>query len=274
MSEFAKTQLREHLASLLIPCISQGFWSVQDTAQKLCERNKQPNEILRTFQNMLTKIPEWSDQTLSDEVERIIKLSKCAYIDDLLLGVFLAYMKSFAALQYRGQSNQIKVEFERPNVSKFIHELYKHSARKLWQAAYLFKTDVSSEQQAKNRNEIELVIYKSIDDVVRAFLPWEVIAKSYFTEPIQQPEEPPKSKSVVFEDVSDEEIDEEQSESDDEELKSINLTEEDDKVSITDLDEKVVAIQVPMVEEEIKESNPLDEIDSKVENDEALVLNL
>jgi len=285
MSEFAKTQLREHLASLLIPCISQGFWSVHDTAQKLCERNKQPTEILRTFQNMLTKIPEWSEQTLLDEVERITKVSKCTYIDDLLLGVFLAYMKSFAALQYRGQSNQIKVEFDRPNVSKFIHELYKHSARKLWQAAYLFKMDVSSEQQAKNRNEIELVIYKSIDDVVRAFLPWETIAKSYFTEsPQSMIEEAPKSKSVIFEDIEDEEDDnniedDNESEEDDEEFsKSINLTEEDDKVSITDLDEKVSeqTIEVPMLEEEliVKEKNPLDEIDSKLENDETLVLNL
>jgi hypothetical protein len=77
-------------------------------------------------------------------------------------------MKAFAALQYRGQSSQLKVEFERPNVSKFIHELYKHSARKLWQTAYLFKVDVSSEQQDKNRNEIEQVIYKCIDDVVKS----------------------------------------------------------------------------------------------------------
>ena len=277
MSEFAKTQLREHLDSLLIPCISQGFWSVQETATKLCEKNNQPNEILRTFQNMLTKIPEWSEQTLLDEVDRIIKTSKCTYIDDLLLGVFLAYMKSFAALQYKGQSSQIKVEFERPNVSKFIHELYKHSARKLWQVAYLFKVSgTTTEQQAKNRNEIEVVIYKCMDDVIRTFLPWEVIAKSYFTEPLPEPEEPPKSKSVIFEDMEDD-IEEEESEDEEEDsLPGINLTEEDDKVSITDLDEqKPPTIEVPVIVEEV-EKNPLDEIDSKVEetNDETLVLNL
>jgi hypothetical protein len=138
-SETAKLQLREHLATILVPPVTEGFWSVQKTANDLCERNKQPEEVLRTFQNMLTKIPEWSDSVLADEVDRILKVSKCTYLDDLLMGVFLAYMKSFAALQYRGQSSQIKVEFERPNVPKFIHELYKQSARKLWQSAYLFK---------------------------------------------------------------------------------------------------------------------------------------
>ena len=102
-SETAKLQLREHLASIVIPPITEGFWSVQKTANELCERNKQPSEVLRTFQNMLTKIPEWSESVLTDEVDRILKVSKCTYLDDLLMGVFLAYMKSFAALQYRGQ---------------------------------------------------------------------------------------------------------------------------------------------------------------------------
>jgi hypothetical protein len=210
-TEVAKVQLREHLASLLVPRLAEGFWSIHDSAKQLCERNKQHDEILRTFQNMVTKIPDWSDNTLSEEVERVLKVSKCAYMDDLLMGVFLAYMKSFAALQYRGASSQVRVEFERPNVTKFIHELYKHSARKLWQVAYLFKTGISTEQQAKNRQEIEQVIYKTIDDVVRSFLPWEVIAKSYFTEPPveDKPAPPPASKSVIFEDLSDSEEEEE-----------------------------------------------------------------
>jgi hypothetical protein len=72
-------------------------------------------------------------------------------------------------------------------------------------------------------------------------------------------------------------IQEEESESeDDESLPGINLTEEDDKVSITDLDEqKPPTIELPVIVEEV-EKNPLDEIDSKVEetNDETLVLNL
>ena len=108
----------------------------------------------------------------------------------------------------------------------------------------------------------------------RTFLPWEVIAKSYFTEPLPEPEEPPKSKSVIFEDMEDDI--EEESESEDESLPGINLTEEDDKVSITDLDEqKPPTIELPVMVEEV-EKNPLDEIDSKVEetNDETLVLSL
>ena len=271
-TEVAKIQLREHLATLLIPRLAEGFWSIHDSAKQLCERNKQPEEILRTFQNMVTKIPDWSDNTLAEEVERILKVSKCAYMDDLLMGVFLAYMKSFAALQYRGSSSQVRVEFERPNVTKFIHELYKHSARKLWQVAYLFKTSgIQSEQQAKNRQEIEQVVYRTIDDVVRSFLPWEVIAKSYFSEPPveEKPAPAPSSKSVIFEDLPDEE------DSDEEERpRSLSFVDkpedEDDKLSFTDLDEKMEE-EAKVVE--IPEVDLMSEIDSKAEG-EGLVLNL
>jgi hypothetical protein len=260
-TEVAKVQLREHLATLLIPRLAEGFWSIQDSAKQLCERNKQIEETLRTFQNMLTKIPDWSDTTLAEEVERVLKVSKCAYMDDLLMGVFL---------HYRGSSSQVRVEFERPNVTKFIHELYKHSARKLWQVAYLFKTaGVTSEQQAKNRQEVEQVIYKTIDDVVRSFLPWEVIAKSYFTEPPaeEKPAPPASSKTVIFEDVPEEESEEEELEQRPRSLSFIEKpeTEEEDKLSVTDLDHKA-EVKVPEVD-------LMTELEGKAEGD-GLVLNL
>ena len=279
-TEIAKIQLREYLSTLLVPRLSEGFWSIHESSVKLCEQNKQPAETLRTFQNLLTKIPDWSENTLSEEVERILKVSKCSYIDDILMGVFLAYMKSFAALQYRGSSSQVKVEFDRPNVTKFVHELYKHSARKLWQVAYLFKTGIPSEQQAKNRQEIEQIIHKTLDDVVRTFLPWEIIAKSYFTEPPEQAP-PSASKTVLFEDVPESESDSD-SDSDSDELqqrpKSISLGDELD-MSALELqeDKEVEKSEVKVInleqKEPEKEIDPLDEIQSKVGED-TLDLNL
>jgi len=282
-TEIAKIQLREYLSTLLVPRLSEGFWSIHDSASKLCEQNKQPGETLRTFQNLLTKIPDWSDSTLTEEVERIIKVSKCAYIDDILMGVFLAYMKSFAALQYRGSSSQVKVEFDRPNVTKFVHELYKFSARKLWQVAYLFKVGIASEQQAKNRQEIEQIIHKTLDDVVRTFLPWEIIAKSYFTEAPEEKAPVPSSKSVLFEDIpdSDSESDEEDEKKnlslgDDLDLSVLNLEESEIKTINTVVKKSAPEPEPqpePELEVEVKEDNILDEIQSKVGED-TLVLNL
>ncbi len=273
-TEFAKVHLREHLGGLVVPPISDGFWSIYSSSKELCDRNNQPDQILRTFQNMLTRIPEWSDSTLSTEVDRIIKVSKCTYMDDLIMGVFIAYMKSFASLHYRGNSSQIKIEFERPSVAKFIHELYKHSARKLWQVAYLFRTQgISSEQQARNRQEIEQIILNCMEQVIRAFLPWEAIAKNYFVETptdvpvVQQPE--PATRTVTFEE-EDEEEDEEDEE--DEAPPKLTMSEEAGTIEVQDLDEQKEAPPAPAeVQEEV---DPLKEIESKVTQGDSLVLNL
>jgi hypothetical protein len=267
-TEFAKVHLREHLSGLIVPPISEGFWSIYTSSKELCDRNGQHDQILRTFQNMLTRIPEWSETTLATEVDRIVKVTKCNYLDDLLMGVFIAYMKSFASLHYRGNSSHIKIEFERPSMSKFIHELYKHSARKLWQVAYLFRTvGVQSEQQARNRQDIEKIITECMEQVVRAFLPWEAIAKNYFVEaptdvPVVQTSEPP-SKTVSFEE------DDESSDEEEEEAPKLTIGEDADGLEVEDLDKP----QEVKVEQTVEEVDPLKEIESKMGSD-TLVLNL
>jgi hypothetical protein len=270
-TEFAKVHLREHLAGLIVPPISEGFWSIYTSSKELCERNGQPDQILRTFQNMLTRIPEWSDSTVSTEVERILKVSKCNYLDDLIMGVFIAYMKSFASLNYRGNSTHIKIDFERPSVAKFIHELYKHSARKIWQVAYLFRTvGVSTEQQARNRQDIENIINQCMEQVVRAFLPWEAIAKNYFVEApsdiptVQKPE--PDTKTVQFEQESDSESEDEEDE--EEQIPKLNIGEEGGTIDFEDLDKKEEQEAPPK-----EEVDPLKEIESKL-SEETLVLKL
>ena len=266
-AEFAKAHLRDHLSSLIVHPISEGFWSIYNTSKDLCERNKQLDQILRTFQNMLTKIPEWSDETLDMEVNRIVKTTKCSYLDDLLMGVFISYMKSFASLHYRGSSSEIKIDFERPSLGKFIHELYKFSARKLWQVAYLFKTfGISTEQQAKNRQDIEKHISDCMEQVIRGFLPWEEISRKYFSntgpEPQPEPESEDESESESETNSSPKNVSfETESESEEEEDHKLKISEEDGVLEFQDLDEK---------KEEI---DPLKEIESRVQ-EETLVLNL
>jgi hypothetical protein len=271
-TESVKTHLREHLSGLLVPPVSEGFWSIYTSSKQLCESNGQIDQILRTFQNMLTRIPEWSDSTLTTEVERIIKITKCNYIDDLLMGVFISYMKSFASLHYRGSSSQIKIEFERPNFTKFIHELYKHSARKIWQVAYLFKTvGVTAEQQARNRQDIDKIVGDCIEQVIRAFLPWEQIAKNYFVEtPVEQTVPLSGTKSVMFEDLDDDETsDEEEEEEEEVERPKMVLSTQAESIEIKEFDAPKDESKVVVVDPEV---NVLNELESKIES--SLVLNM
>ena len=179
-TEFVKQTLRENLAHTLVPHIADGLWSIYDNAKSACERNKQPEKTLQTFQNLLTRIPTWTDETLKAEVDRISIASKCDYIEDLLLGVFVSYIRAFASLQ-QADTNHVNIHFDRPSVEKFVHAFYKAAARKSWSAAYLFKTiGVSSEQQARNRRDIETLLEGTMNEVIDSFIPWRDISKAYF----------------------------------------------------------------------------------------------
>ena len=179
-TDFVKQSLRENLSRVLIPHVADGLWSIYDNAKTACIRNKQPGETLKTFQNLLTRVPQWTDTILSAEVSRIEKASKCEYMDDLLLGVFVSYIRAFASLQ-QSEETHVNIEFDRPSLSAFVFTLYKAAARKSWSNAYLFKTiDVSSEQQSRNRRDIETMLGGTLDEVIDSFIPWKEISKAYF----------------------------------------------------------------------------------------------
>jgi hypothetical protein len=167
---------------MVLPHVAEGIWSVYENAKTICEKNNQTDQILKTFQNLLTRIPVWTEDVLQAEVKRIITASKCSYLEELLTGVLLTYLRAFAAIQYRSTQDSIDVEFERPPLPKFVHEYYKEVARRAWEHAYLFRTvGVSTEQQARNRKEIDVILDTAFDTVLDSFLPWQSIVNTYFS---------------------------------------------------------------------------------------------
>jgi hypothetical protein len=270
-SEFVKQSLRENLARTLVPHVADGLWSIYDSAKAACERNKQPEKTLQTFQNLLTRIPAWSDEILSKEVDRILVASKCDYIEDLLLGVFVSYIRAFAALQ-QADSSHVQIDFDRPSLAKFIHAFYKLAARKSWSAAYLFKTiGTTSEQQARNRRDIETMLEATLSETIDGFIPWRDISKAYFQaraeppapvpapvpEPVQAPETKPPVQFAPTNDVHEFETDDE-SESGDEGPPPIKLGEDMTLDDVAD-DDSV---------------NTEDELEAKLKSAEPLTLNL
>jgi len=268
-SEFVKQSLRENLARTLVPHVADGLWSIYDTAKTACERNRQPEKTLQTFQNLLTRIPAWSDTLLTTEVDRILTASKCDYIEDLLLGVFVSYIRAFAALQ-QVDSSSVQIDFERPSLSKFIHSFYTLAARKSWTAAYLFKTiGVPSEQQARNRRDIETMLETTLSETIDGFIPWRTISKAYFQapardtapEPVQAPSAPePVKPPVQFaptNDVHEFETDDEESvaESEDEAPPAIKLGE--DMVLDDFADEDAEATVDDDLEAKLKSAEPI-----------------
>ena len=181
-AQFAKRHIRNRFSLMVLPHVSDGIWSVYENARTICEKNDQMDQVLKTFQNLLTRIPVWTDEVLQAEVKRIIAASKCSYLEELLTGVLLTYLRSFAAVQYRSTQDSVEVEFERPPLPRFLHEYYKEVARRCWEHAYLFRTiGVPTEQQARNRKQIDEMLDAAFDTVLDSFLPWQSIVNTYFS---------------------------------------------------------------------------------------------
>lgn len=196
-AQFAKRHIRNRFSLMVLPHVTEGIWSVYENAKTICEKNNQTDQILKTFQNLLTRIPVWTDEVLQAEVKRIISASKCSYLEELLTGVLLTYLRAFAAIQYRSTQDSIDVEFERPPLPKFVHEYYKEVARRCWEHAYLFRTfGVTSEQQARNRKEIDTILDTAFDTVLDSFLPWQSIVNTYFSVEEASPA-PQKAEDVI-----------------------------------------------------------------------------
>ena len=240
-TEFVKQTMRENLTRVLVPHVADGLWSIYENAKTACERNKQPEKTLQTFQNLLTSVPKWSSETLKKEVERIITASKCDYIEDLLLGVFVSYIRAFASLQ-QNEATHVNIEFERPSLESFVQTFYTAAARKCWSQAYLFNTiQVASTQQARNRRDIETMLDSTVGEVVDGFIPWREISKAYF----QKKEEPRASTAppVTFAPPEVHEFETDDEESDEERPKltlgeDITLSDEEDVDTEDELEKK------------------------------------
>ncbi len=214
-TEFVKQTMRDNLTRTLVPHVADGLWSIYDNAKTACERNNQPEKVLQTFQNLLTRIPQWNQETLDKEVERIATVSKCDYMEDLLLGVFVSYIRAFASLQ-QSEATHVTIDFQRPSLSKFIHAYYIAVARKCWTAAYLFKTvGVSSEQQARNRRDIEALLEGTVGEVIDSFIPWREVSKAYFHAKEEAVSKPPPVKFDDKPQVQEYETDDDEEEDED-----------------------------------------------------------
>ena len=125
--QFAKKHIRNRFSMLVLPHVNEGLLSVYDNAKTVCEKNGQIDQTLKTFQNLLTFIPKWDTDRLNTEVQRIQTASGCSYLEEMLTGVLITYLRAFASVQY--VTSSIDVEFERPPLPRFIHDLYKECAR-------------------------------------------------------------------------------------------------------------------------------------------------
>ena len=168
-----KKEYTKELISMLTPCIYEGIKSIYDAGKPL---NKQ-NNILRTFQNLLSQIPNWNSNILNKETERIKAKCNCEWLPDLIKAVIISNTVVLSNSNKKGLSNELKAT--QIDLDKFIHICYIETAREFFKNPYLLYDGLKPWEIQSNMRESYKIIKESVEESVRKMLPFDNILKEY-----------------------------------------------------------------------------------------------
>ena len=173
----AQNEYSARLINTIAPFIRQGIQSIFNEAYKLCDENDEREKYLMTFQNFLSRVSKWNNSLVEQETERIVRESKCSYLEDLLTCVHVTQLKVLTSVRV-GQK-QKKIDLDVPKLSVFIHRVYIEVSRKIYKNVYLYDLKATPLNHQKNMRECELIIKECILNVIRESIPIEKILRSY-----------------------------------------------------------------------------------------------
>ena len=183
----AKEEYTKQLISVLKACIYQGIKSIYLDAKDICNQDNTPEKVLMVFQDLLSRIPKWSQDIINKEFERIVSISKCDYIEDLLKVIYVSHIKVLTIV-HSAQKNK-KLSLKVPNGGHFIHLCYIECAREFWKDPYLFSENANKYELQKNMRDSESMISECIAETIRKQLPVRHILKEFLNEPDEEIEE-------------------------------------------------------------------------------------
>lgn len=194
MDDFVTANLHEsrnewcaRLVSIFSPLVIEGFKSIFDESWKLCIENDEINKYLMTYQELLTRIPKWNNEIISNEKKRIIERSGCNYLEDLISCVHIIQLKLLTCV--RVGNKQKKIDISIPKLDDFIHKVYIQCARKIYSNVYLFEKNINPLQIQKNNRELELIVQECLMISIRDSIPTEEIIRAYTDESVEEEEQ-------------------------------------------------------------------------------------
>lgn len=194
MDDFVLSNLYEsrnewsaRLISIITPLVVQGVRSILNESVILCVENNEAPKYLMTFQNLLGRIHKWNSIIIEEERKRIVEKSGCNYLEDLITCVHIIQLKVLTCIRVGNKQKQIDISI--PKLDVFIHKVYIHTARKLYQNVYLFDRTAPPLQVQKNNREIEIIIRECILATIRDSIPTEDIIRAYLDESVEHEEE-------------------------------------------------------------------------------------
>ena len=221
----AKKEYTNQLQQILAPRLYEGLKSIYDDllialSNEMIENNVQSSSAIKTFQRSLKEIPLWNQDMIKNEYNRIEKLSKCDYFENLLEAVFVTNTKILSSVQLNSNAQNVKINV--PSSSHFVHKCYIECSKELYKNPYIFDMSrgLTPKERHSNLRESLNVINHSISNAVREMLPIrEILIQGLLQEETQNDvsdeqlnQESMNDESMTQESINDEEEEEEEEE--------------------------------------------------------------
>jgi outer membrane biosynthesis protein TonB len=184
----AKGEYTRQLCIFLIPSLETYFLELLNEAKA---QSPAPQKNLWHFQSLLQAIPDWNQDKVLRETEKIQKDCRCDYLEELLTAVFIAHTKVLSAI--RLTTKQKKLQITIPKLDHFLHRVLSECARCLWTNAFLFAETNSIEKQ-KNLRQVSALIQEAILQAIRGLLPVKSILREYLHEDEEEEEKEEKEE--------------------------------------------------------------------------------
>ena len=158
----AKTEYTKQLVSIISPFIYNGIKKIYFEAKEDCFERDVITDTLRIFQKKLSEIPKWNQEIIDTECSDIISESKCDWLEDLIMAVFVSHTRILTSINFNKSKNKVNLKI--PKVDHFIHQCYIEVARCFWKNPYLFDDTINKYEFQRNRREAETLIDQQINE--------------------------------------------------------------------------------------------------------------
>ena len=146
LNEAKKTYTNQFIMYLKTS-LFDGFQQIFKNSVDETESN--PRQKFKKFQENLKKIKSWNNELIVNETQRIIKNSKCNWLDDLLVAIFTTNAKILLSIRRQKYDNK-KIKIQIPRFENFVHKIYINLARLFYNKPLLFEDNLDYTKLEKN----------------------------------------------------------------------------------------------------------------------------
>jgi len=172
----ARVEYQKQMANKLVLPLLEFFRKIRTDLWAESQQS-----ILSRFQKKCAEIPKWNQDMVAEETNRLIEVSRCDYLEELMTALFIAHTKVMASVRVNKKSKKLTITV--PKLDHFLHRVFTEAAKSFWKAPFLFQEEIPAVERQKNLLQAEAMIEEAIYAAVRDMLPIKKILQEYISEP-------------------------------------------------------------------------------------------